>query len=246
MLAAVHGNGYKYRPLFVFQGTKLCIRRYQHRSDPFHQYLESIADCLSRGTLVTARKEVAAVDSSNFHEWATALMDDTKDLQENERKFLLIYDGYQSHLWIPFLELFREAGIIAYAIPSHTSGTTQSVDVSVFSLFKTRFGMLIEQCTKERPAHDVYDELDFCHVLTRTYENKFTDMNIKVGFQKKGVTPLEDYWIFAQTRPYRHEEPTKLASVDEMIKMLDCERKKNAGDILGDVMIHSQGFLDKK
>ncbi|PXF49980.1 hypothetical protein BWQ96_00140 [Gracilariopsis chorda] len=29
-----------------------------------------------------------------------------------------------------------------------------------------------------------------------------------------------------------------------MIKLLHCERKKNVEDILGDVMIHSQGFLD--
>ncbi|PXF41841.1 hypothetical protein BWQ96_08440 [Gracilariopsis chorda] len=49
MFAALHGNGDKCRPLFVFQGKKYRIRRYHHCSDPIHQYLESISDFLPRG-----------------------------------------------------------------------------------------------------------------------------------------------------------------------------------------------------
>ncbi|PXF42031.1 hypothetical protein BWQ96_08239 [Gracilariopsis chorda] len=97
-----------------------------------------------------------------------------------------------------------------------------------------------------RIAHDLYDAFDDCRVLTRSYEEPFTDLNIKAGSRKTRVILLEAYSLLAQARPYSHREPSELASVDEMIKMLDTERKHNAEDILGDVMIHLQGFLDTR
>ncbi len=49
---------------------------------------------------------------------------------------LLIYDGYRSHMSFQALKILLDGNVEAYALPSHTSGITQPLDVSVFAPFK--------------------------------------------------------------------------------------------------------------
>lgn len=40
---------------------------------------------------------------------------------------------------IEALEVLNDAGFIAYALPAHTSGTTQPLDVAVFGSWKSHY-----------------------------------------------------------------------------------------------------------
>lgn len=193
---------------------------------------------------MTTWKDVAAVEYAKFREWAVALIEDTKDLRANDRKLLLIYDGYRSHLSIHVLEKFRDAGMIAHALPAFTIGRTQPFDMGVFSPFKTHFGSLVVQCASGRAQKKVYDEFNVCKVLIQAYEISSTAFNIKAGFRRSGIIPLDKYALFAQARPHSHGTPTKISTVDDMAKMLDEEKKRKVSEILGDVTVRSQGFLD--
>ena len=51
------------------------------------------------------------------------------------RKVLLVLDGYRSHMTYQALRILRNGGVIVYALPAHTSGYTQPLDVSVFGTF---------------------------------------------------------------------------------------------------------------
>ena len=42
------------------------------------------------------------------------------------------------------LDMFHRAGIIAYALPAHTNGVTQPLDVGVFGPFKIHLRNLVE------------------------------------------------------------------------------------------------------
>lgn len=59
---------------------------------------ETIADCPPWGSLVTAKQDIANVDSANFTEYVRILIDDFADLTAIWRKVLLLYDGYQIHI----------------------------------------------------------------------------------------------------------------------------------------------------
>ena len=71
-----------------------------------------------------------------------------RPLTANYRKVLLVYDGYRSHMGLKVLEIFREGNVIAYALPSHPSGTKQLLDLHVFRSFKENLNMLIAQTSQ--------------------------------------------------------------------------------------------------
>lgn len=71
-------------------------------------HLQTIADCLPRGALVTIRKDVGSVDKVNFVEWARKISEDMKNLTANGGKMLLLYDGYRNYTCIQALELFKK------------------------------------------------------------------------------------------------------------------------------------------
>lgn len=54
-----------------------------------------------------------------------SFVSDWQSLLSGGGKFLLIYDGYRSHMGIRVLEILKEGKIIAYALPAHTSHTTK-------------------------------------------------------------------------------------------------------------------------
>ena len=98
---------------------------------------------------------------------------------------LLIYDGYKSHLDIRALEALKEAGVIAYAFPAHTSGSTQPLDVAVFSSFKAA---LREHCLRSVHSWETALSLnDLARIITDSYDQSFTRVNIKAGFRKTDI-----------------------------------------------------------
>lgn len=114
-------------------------RKYQAFDDTQKTYLETIADCLPRRALVATRPDIASVDKHNFVEWVKHFVEDVKDLTVNGKKVLLIYDGFRSHMCIEALEILKLNGIIAYALPAHTSGTKQPLHASCFGPWKAYY-----------------------------------------------------------------------------------------------------------
>ncbi|PXF46970.1 hypothetical protein BWQ96_03308 [Gracilariopsis chorda] len=65
LLAAVFANGDLGAPMFVFQGTRIRVRRIS-RGGGNEESTECISELLPYGSLVTARKYIASVDRANF------------------------------------------------------------------------------------------------------------------------------------------------------------------------------------
>lgn len=70
-----------------------------------------------------------------------------RHLTAGGRKVLLTYDGYRSHMTLPVLELFRDNGIVVYALPAHTSGKTQPLHASLFGSFEMKLNETISECS---------------------------------------------------------------------------------------------------
>lgn len=62
-----------------------------------------------------------------------------KDLTQGEKRVLFIYDSYGEHMSIEERRMFKENNIVAYALPSHTNGKLQPLDVVTFATFKQSF-----------------------------------------------------------------------------------------------------------
>lgn len=93
---------------------------------------ETLRECLPRNSYTFFREAGGGIDKHNFIAWAEEFVNEVKDLTDGSRKVLLLYDGYRSHMSLKALSIFEKAGIIACAIPAHTSGTTKPLDVGLF------------------------------------------------------------------------------------------------------------------
>lgn len=121
MLPVVFANGNIGRPLFVIQGTHVKFR-VQLRNG--NEVIETLADCLPRGSVIAAREDVASVDSHNVLQWAKLFVEDVKDLTADGRRVLQILDGYRGNMNYTILKLIESSGVIVYAVPVHTSSST--------------------------------------------------------------------------------------------------------------------------
>ena len=142
MMPVVFANGDVGRSLFVVQGTRVTYRTTLHDG---METMETLADCLPRGSVITTRQDVASVDLHNFLQWGRLFAEGCRDLTAGGRQVLFILDGYRGHMMYPVLRLFDASGIIVYALPAHTSGSTQALDASVFGSFKEHLRVSIEE-----------------------------------------------------------------------------------------------------
>lgn len=116
------------------------------------------------------------------------------------------------------LRVLDEGGVIAFALPAHTSGTMQPLDVSVFGPWKAHVDNVLNRMCA--PGSDnVFDVFDFCKIMKAAYSNGFTRHNIQSGFRKTGLWPLDPSVVLGQSRPLGADCLT-VATVADMEKML--------------------------
>ena len=173
--------------LFVFKGKHLPNCKVLPDGKV---WLEGLEDRLPRHTVVKSREKLGGADKLNFKEWAYEFIVHVRDLTSNGHQVLLIYDAYGSHMSLEVLQLFEDNGVVVYALPAHTSGKTQLLDVVLFSPFKRALDDCLTQ-TSTVGKLDVYNMFDFCCMLKFSFEKAFTDANIKAAFQKTGTWPID-------------------------------------------------------
>jgi hypothetical protein len=204
--------------------------------------LETIADCLPRRAKVTVREDVAGVDASNFTRWASDFVIEVSDLTKHGRKVLLTYDGYRSHLCFRALSILKDGGVIVYALPSHTSGKTQPLDVSIFSPFKAKLNDCIHSIAMTNSVMS-YDVFDFCKLVTEAYKIVFTEANIKSAFRQTGLWPINPAIVLDKPMPKSSSESSKILSVTEMCEMLEEKRENIRNGLEIQPAILSKGFV---
>jgi len=89
VVPVIFASGHVGNPLFIIHGTRV---QYRVVSRGGKDSIESIADCLPRGSLATAREDLAGVDEHNFLRRAQAFVEELKDLTAGGCKVLRIYD----------------------------------------------------------------------------------------------------------------------------------------------------------
>jgi len=100
-------------------------------------------------------------------EWIKDFERKTREKAAGEPRLVLV-DGHNSHYSPELLDYARDTNIILVCYPAHTTHVLQGLDVAVFGPFK-------RQWTRS---------------LAEAWTRSFTPENIKAGFRKTGVYPL--------------------------------------------------------
>lgn len=132
----------------------------------------------------------AGVNCVIMEMWTAAYLEHTKDLRAPGNT-MVVFDGYSSHLSIRVLRLFRYKNVIVCALPSHTSHLTQTLDFTVFGPMKAHARQCLSVCS-DSPANawamlNVYAA---CEIITQAYVLSNTPGNIRAGFSRTGIHPL--------------------------------------------------------
>ena len=240
LMPVIFANGDCGRPMVITQGTTEPWRIIERNN---RDEIESLADCLPRGPLVTTRKDVAGVDKFNFESWAERFVTDIADKTANGRKALLVYDGYRIHLGVKRLEKLKTGNVIAYCLPAHTSGTTQPLDVGLFRPFKQYLNEIV-YAAEEAHEDAVFDVFDLLYMIKDAYEKAFTRVNIVSGFKKAGIWPVSGDVILSVPRPRSAETPSAIMSVEELQLLFEAKRAaKEASECLQPVVL-KRGYFD--
>ncbi|CDF36103.1 unnamed protein product [Chondrus crispus] len=198
LLPAIFACGSVGTPTFVVQGASVAYRVINVDGA---ELLESFADCLPPHVNITTRRELAGVDKFIFERWAKAFVQYCLPLRANARKVLLVYDGYRSHMGLKIFEIVREGNIIAYALPAHTSGTTQPLDLHVFRSSKENLNTKIAQ-TGMHVVNMELDTFDFLRLITAPYATSFTRDNVLKSFAASGISPFNPLAVLNVPRPF--------------------------------------------
>ena len=166
-----------------------------------------------------------------------------RDPTRGGRKVLLILDGYRSHMSLAALETLDFNNVIVYALPAHTSGKTQPLDVTIFSPFKSVLNEAINLAIA-KDEQNTWDTFAFCSMLRYAYKKSFSNGNIISAFRRSGIWPLDAYQLLSIPRPQSHMHQVTM-SVAELEQLLQVRRTEIRHSILGsDVKLTHSGFVD--
>ncbi len=94
------------------------------------------------------------------------------------------------------------------ALPAHTSHALQPLDLSVFASTKEKFRQLLSERTISTRRDLKNDMFLIAEMVTKSYDHSLSMENIKSGFKKSGIWPL-DVEIALQRRDLRNVEGTE-------------------------------------
>lgn len=143
MMSFIFASGDFGKPLFVFKGKRIPYQKVKNSNG--NELVEYLADCLPRTSNITIRNDAASADKAGTTwvlPWARQFVESIEDLTTGRRKVLLIYDAHHSHMNFQVLQVLDEGGVIAFALPAHTS-ETMPLDFGVFDPWKAHIDKLL-------------------------------------------------------------------------------------------------------
>ncbi|CAG5051853.1 unnamed protein product [Parnassius apollo] len=169
VLACINAAGHFIPPLVIFKGV---------RNIPG----------LSNGSLPNSLTRLSPkgwINADLFYEWL-------KFFDRNippTRPVMLIMDSHASHIAPKILDYAKSHQIILFTMPAHTSHILQPLDVGVFRPLKAAWRAELQNYKVNNPT-SVPTRFDFHKFLTPVYEQCFTPTNIRAGFRKAGIYPI--------------------------------------------------------
>ena len=241
MMPCISASGDIGPTLFLFKGIRLPYREVNVGPN---RVVETPLHKLPRNSLLYFREDIAGVNTECFYKWALEFTKHVDHLTSGGRKILLTYDSYRSHMSLKVLEHFKTSNVLVYALPAHTSGKTQPLDVVTFGSMKQSLDELISNAI-EIETLEAFDIYQLCTLVKKAFTKAFTRQEIMSAFERSGLWPVNHQKILGVPRRANDASSTRLLSVDEIEKLFLEKRAMARRRLLGsDVSIGTCGFVD--
>lgn len=153
-------------------------------------------------------------------------------LSSKENPTLLIMDNHESHISLAAIDKARDNGVTILTLPPHCSHRLQPLDVSVFASFKAHYNSAVDSWLLHHPGTPmtIYQVAECVGVA---YDRSMTPTNIKSGFRKSGIFPL-DKNVFSESdfmtsvvtdRPTLDQQAASTSGANES-ELIECNEDK--------------------
>lgn len=171
-IECVSSDGYVLPPFLIVQGQNHLASWYTHTDLPPSWVIKPSSN--------------GWTDNSTAMDWIKHFDQYTSTRQKGVYR-MIVLDGHDSHLSVPFDTFCKEKNIITLCLPAHSSHLTQPLDIGCFSVLKRMYGHELEDFIKAYINHitkpEFFIAFRIAHFATMTPEN------IKAGFQGAGLVP---------------------------------------------------------
>ena len=133
-----------------------------------------------------AKSDSGWIDSELFLAWLNKIF---VKFCVPERPIMLLIDGHASHITIEAIDFCQANNIILFCLPPHTTHALQPLDVAVFKSLKDKFSKAVRSLSFTK-KNFVVTKREFSKVLKSPFDHAFSIPNIKSGFSKCGIYPL--------------------------------------------------------
>jgi DDE superfamily endonuclease len=201
------------------------------------EVVQTLSSFLPRRSVVSTRPDIAGMNSTIFKEFAKWFVEQVHDLTAGCRKVILLYNDYRCHMNIQALDTFASGRVIAYALPAHTSGTTQPFYVAVFRPFKLCLNDTRSRCSRSARGA-LYDEFDFCGIMRMAHLHAFTPDTMRSAFANTDIWPFTPEVELRKTMPASADDVSTMASVQDLNRILEQKRVEEvAGAAVGGTVL---------
>lgn len=133
-----------------------------------------------------AKSDSGWIDTELFMTWFNKIF---LKYAVSQRPLLLVVDGHKSHITLDIIDKCRENEIVLFCLPPHTTHALQPLDVAVFKSLKDHYSKAVRVLSFAK-KNFVVTRREFSKVLKSPFERAFSIPNIKSGFAKSGIYPL--------------------------------------------------------
>lgn len=107
----------------------------------------------------------------------------------SDSPILILMDNHETHCSLETILFTRENGIVLVTFPPHTSHRLQPLDVAVYSSFKSKLAVAMNEWMIMHPGRAITIH-DLAAITNTAYTSSFIMKNIVEGFRKTGTWPL--------------------------------------------------------
>lgn len=148
VMGVVNAAGIAYRSAIMLPGLQAHYRFVNGQSKTIHTFPP---------ICYRYQRENPGLDSAIFLDWARNFLRDTKELRDNGKYIMLVYDGCRCHVQLEALSLFKHSHVVVIGLPAHTSHLLQPLDVSIYGSFKSKLQKEFHTIGRRNRVVNCYD-----------------------------------------------------------------------------------------
>jgi hypothetical protein len=215
-IECISASGVTLLPTLIFEGEKLNS--------------EWIPDSTPLDWIFTTSNKGWTNDSIGFEWLKTSFEPFTRNFRDSQ--YLLLIDGYSSHLTEQFIGFCIAKNIDLFCLPPYSSHLTQPLDLSIFGPLKTALTFEVDRIFRSSTSR--LPRIEWVEAFIKARNKVFRLPSILSGFQKGGIYPYAPEVLLStldsplRTPSPRNVIPTRVEGASRILRARTSPRTPTA------------------